>query len=156
VSTGLLQLGAGLLIGAGLFFLGLYVGLGIREDREAERHARIALARAEARGAAGATVYLLAPPPDRPRMPTGRANYHPADYLAPPALPRAGRLAVDLGQLADDDEGQAPELSHGPASRPTTSLVDLDGAVRLMCIETEQYVAGLIAQSCHAERGHPW
>jgi hypothetical protein len=150
VSLGLVQLAAGVLIGAGLFFLGLYVGLGLREDREADRHARVMLARLEARPSR-ATVYLMAPPPDT-RPPT---FYRPG-YAE--AFPRPGRLAVDLGQLADDDEGQAlaPELPRGPALRPITSPVDLDGAVRLMCIATEQYVANLIAGTHHAEKGHPW
>jgi hypothetical protein len=133
MSTGLVQLAAGLLIGVGLFFLGAYVGLGVREDREAERHARIAQARAEARASAPSTVYLMAPPP-----------------AAAVPFPRAGRLALDL------EPAEVPQLPHDPASRPITSPVDLDGAVRLMCIEAEQYVARLIAESCHAERGHPW
>lgn len=140
MTTGWAQLAAGLLIGAGLFFLGLYVGLGLREDREADRAARVAMARVAAL-ATRPTVYLMAPP-------------------APPSLfpfPRAGLLPVDLGQLAGAEvQAPAPELPHGPASRPATSLVDLDGAVRLMCIEAEQYVANLLAATYHAERGHPW
>jgi hypothetical protein len=130
---------AGFLIGAGLWFLGFYVGLGVREDREAERHARIALARANARGAAGPTVYLMAPPP-----------------AAADPFPRPGRLALGAGYITGVPDWPALELTHGPAPRPATSLVDLDGAVRLMCIEAEQYVANLIAGTRHAERGHPW
>jgi hypothetical protein len=143
VSLGLLQLAAGLLVGLGLLALGAYIGLGVREDREADRAAKVALARIAARQGRE-IVYLMAPPPaDRPRMPTGMPNYHPADLL-----PRAGRLALEPAEV--------PQLPHGPASRPIPSLVDLDGAVRLMCIEAEMYVAGLIAHSRHAERGHPW
>jgi hypothetical protein len=139
------QLGAGLLIGAGLFFLGLYVGLGVREDREADRQARVATARIAARQGRE-LVYLMAPPP------AGPPTFYRPGYADP--FPRPGLLTVDLGQLAD--EGQAPEQPHGPAPRPITSPVDLDGAVRLMCIEAEQYVANLIAGTNHAERGHPW
>jgi hypothetical protein len=138
----------GFLIGAGLWFLGFYVGLGMREDREAERHAKVAAARVAARQGRE-IVYLMAPPPSGP--PT---FYQPVTIADP--FPRPGLLTVDLGQLADDGGGQAPELPHGPALRPITSPVDLDGAVRLMCIEAEQYVANLIAGTHHAERGHPW
>jgi len=137
------ELAAGLLIGLGLFALGAYVGLGVREDREADRHAKVALARIAARGADHAPIIYMHPAPaPAPRF------YRPG-YAE--AFPRPGRFVVDLGQLAG---AEAPQLPHGPALRPATSPVDLDGAVRLMCLETEQYVATLIAGTYHAERNH--
>ena len=145
------QIAAGFLAGAGLWFLGMYAGLGMREDREADRHARVMLARIAARQAARPPVYLMAPPP----------TASPPQFYSPgyaEAFPRAGRFAVDPGQLAGYITGtaevdwQAPQLPHGPALRPITSPVDLDGAVRLMCLETEEYVAALIAGTSHAER----
>lgn len=146
ISVGAAQLLTGLLFGLGLLGLGLYVGLGIREDREADRAAKVALARLQARQAARPPIAYLIPAPPTTSPPT---FYRPG-YAE--AFPRPGRLTVDLGQLADDGGGQAPELPHGPDLRPTTSLVDLDGAVRLMCLDAEQYVANLIAGTYHAER----
>lgn len=146
MSLGAAQLLAGLLIGLGLLFLGLYIGLGIREDREADRHVRIALARIAAREAARPPVLYLF---SAARLPAAEAPpfYRPG-YAE--AFPRPGRFALEQpGQLAG---AEAPELPHGPALRPITSPVDLDGAVRLMCIETELYVAALIAGTHHTER----
>jgi hypothetical protein len=136
VSLGAAQLLAGLLLGLGLLSLGLYVGLGVREDREADRHARIALARITAREAARPPVLYLFPAPAAEAPPFYRPGYAEA-------FPRPGRFTV---------EHPGPGLPHGPAFRPITSPVDLDGAVRLMCIETELYVAALIAGTHHAER----
>jgi hypothetical protein len=136
---------AGFLIGAGLWFLGFYFGLGLREDREADRHAKVALARVAARQGRE-VVYLMAPPPSGPPMP-----YRPDPF--------GGFISRNDGTQIEHAPGNgalAPQLPHGPALRPSTSPVDLDGAVRLMCIEAEMYVAGLIAHSRHAERGHPW
>ncbi len=141
MSLFVVQVAAGFLAGMGLLALGVNIGLRVHEDREADRHAKIALARIEARRARPA-VYLLAAPP-----PAAAPRFYLPGYADP--FPRAGRFAVDPGQLAG---AGAPQLPHDPASRPATSLVDLDGAVRLMCLETEQYIANLIAGTYHAER----
>jgi hypothetical protein len=142
VSTGWAELLAGLLIGLTLLGLGFYVGLGIREDREADRHAKVALARLEAVRTARPLAYAI-PAPDHATAPA----YYLPGYADP--FPRPGRFAIEhAGQLAG---AEAPQPPHGPASRPITSPVDLDGAVRLMCIEAEQYVANLIAGTYHAE-----
>lgn len=152
ISVGAAQLLTGLLFGLGLLFLGLWVGLGIREDREADRAAKVALARLQARQAARPPIAYLIPAPPTTSPPT---FYRPG-YAE--AFPRPGRLAVDPGQLAGYITGTAgidwpaPQLPHGPDLRPTTSPVDLDGAVRLMCLDAELYVANLIAGTYHTER----
>lgn len=148
MSTGAAQLLTGLLFGLALLSLGLYIGLGIREDREAERHAKVALARIAARDADRAPVIYVTPRP----APAAAPRFYRPGYADP--FPRAGRF--DLGRPGQLDGLQAPELPHDPDLRPITSPVDLDGAVRLMCLDTEQYVASLIAGTHHAERIEQW
>ncbi len=148
MSTGAAQLLAGLLVGLGLLLIGVYIGLGVREGREADRHAKIALARIAARGGDRAPVIYMTP---RPAAAPAPAFYRPG-YADP--FPRAGRFDLEAGYITGTAGvgWPTPELPHDPASRPATSLVDLDGAVRLMCLETEQYIANLIAGTYHAER----
>lgn len=143
MSTGLAQLLVGLLFGLGLLGLGLYIGLGIREDREADRHAKVAMARITARQDARPPVYLVSAP-----APSASPTFYLPGYADP--FPRPGRFALEpRGQLA---AAEAPQTPHGADSRPTTSPIDLDGAVRIMCLDAEQYVAALIAGTYHAER----
>jgi hypothetical protein len=150
VTVVLVLIAVGAVLG-GTLALGIWIGRAVAEDQAAEAAARRQLAALERRP----RPTLLLEAVDRPRLPTGRPNYHPADFIGRPRLPgyadpfpRPGRFdvtAVAVTAVAMT----APDLE---PSRPSTSPDDLEAEVGRMIRDSELYVAALIARTRHAER----
>lgn len=129
----------------GTLALGIWIGRGLADD-QADDDAGRQLPALEVTPAAVTA-------PLRPRMPTGRPNYHPGDYVGPGRIPgytdpfpRAGRFDIPA----------PPAAGHAAPTRPLTSPGDLDADVARMCDDNAIYVAALIARSRHAERIGAW
>lgn len=80
---------------------------------------------------------------------------HPWPRLEAPAA-RPGRLPGYAAPIPGPGRFLTPDVLNVGPSRSATSPVDLEADVQRMCTDAELYVAGLIAATRHAERGHPW
>lgn len=150
--TAALIMAAALFSLGGFLVLGVWIGLGLAEDRAAQAANdelwRRALERAEV--APAARVVLLEPVA-RPRLPGYAEHFPRPGRYDPGAAPMFAGYARHLAEAS-----ALISVPHAGSPRPAPSPVDLDADVRRMCDDTELYVAGLIARSRHAERTHPW
>lgn len=143
---------AGLAVLLGVFWLGVWVGLGMAEDRRQRAECEALWEHARDRHQA-----------PRPTLLLQAAPAHPADNLPPwrtpgyaDVFPRPGRLLLEQVPAAVAAASwPTPTAPYLEPARPITSPVDLEAEVRRMCLDSELYVAALIARARHTEGDNP-
>jgi hypothetical protein len=145
---------AALFILAGVFCLGIWVGLGLAEDRRQQAEADALEARTREQAAIAAVIAAT----EAPAAEAG-PDWRVPGYADP--FPRPGRFITGVFtesavEVTVVDMAPVQDAPHGGTPSPSASLDELDPAVRRLCEETQQYVAALIARTRHAERKTTW
>jgi hypothetical protein len=151
---------AALFILAGVFCLGIWVGLGLAEDRRQQAEADALEARTREQAAIAAVIAATgAPAPAAGAAAGAGPDWRVPGYADP--FPQPGRFITGVFtesavEVTVVDMAPVQDAPHGGTPSPSASLDELDPAVRRLCEETQQYVAALIARTRHAERKTTW